>query len=316
MKKLSDTFLILSICATLELTCSQDHHVKSSGVEEMNLHIDNSLAANSLEDPTVSLNPYSEALYSFSTAAGKTNTAYLFDRDQDGSLQPTVQKDPVRAQTLFNRSMSERVEQRDLSNIENQTKLKKIIEIGRKYSEVIDKATKKITKNRGMHLELDRNIASRYRTEQEKAFLNYLKLQKLSISKNNTDSLAQIREQERLEIQTAQDEEKSILDAIATERSFYESKWENEKNSAENIRTQKITVSNQLKVSCEERAATEFKDVITSFQKEATIIAFNYNYLKKQADHKDPLPHGADKKDHYKNYESFLALYNSIPTDN
>jgi len=311
MKTLNNTFLILSICTTLKLACSQDHHPNKDGVEEMNLRIDNSLTAAPLE-PSVSLNPYSETLYSFSTAAGKTNTAYLFDRDQDGSLQPTVQKDPVRAQTLFNRSMLERVEQRDLSNIENQTKLKKIIEIGRKYSEVIDKATKAVTKNTGMHLELDRNTASRYRAEQEKAFINYLREQKSSTSKNHADSIAQIQEQERLEIQTAQDEEKTVIDAIAKERSFYESKWEDEKNSAEKIKSEKVTESNGLKKSCEEQAATAFKNVVTGFQKEATIMAFNYNYLKRQADHKDSLPHNADKKDHYKNYEAFLALYNSI----
>jgi len=114
--------------------------------------------------------PFSVLRYSVWTAAGKTNTSYLVERDEDGSLAATLQQDSTRAQELYRRATRERFG-KDLSDERNQERLKIIIEIGKKHSKNIENAEKN-------KLELDPDPAKGFRAQQEQAFLALLSQQK------------------------------------------------------------------------------------------------------------------------------------------
>ncbi len=123
--------------------------------------------------------PYSETRYSLWTAAGKTNTSYLVERDEDGSLAATLQEDPTRAKTLYYRSMRER-SGKDLLDERNQERLKTIIEIGKKYSKNLQSVEVKTAQPK---LELDQDIATTFRPQQEQALLTLLSQQKNELAK-------------------------------------------------------------------------------------------------------------------------------------
>ena len=134
---------------------------------------------------------YQEFRYSLWTFAGKSNTSYLVERDQDGSFATTLEQEPIRAKTLYNRSINERFT-KDLLDEHNQERLEAIIKIGKKYSKNIIKAEKALTTSQSQatcqpKLTLDQDLATGFRTQQEQALLGLLSQQKTELTRLRTE---------------------------------------------------------------------------------------------------------------------------------
>jgi hypothetical protein len=137
---------------------------------------------------------YQEFRYSLWTFAGKSNTSYLIERDEDGSFATTLEQEPLRAKTLFTRSIDERFK-KDLVDEHNQERLKTIIEIGKKYSKKINETEKALTSSQSQKiaassLTLDEDLATVFRAQQEQALLTVLTQQKIELKQLRTERKA------------------------------------------------------------------------------------------------------------------------------
>ena len=139
-----------------------------------------------ISNPQVKPVPYSELRYSVWTFAGKTNTSYLIECNADGSLGATLEKEPIRAKTLYSRSIGERFG-KDLHYERNQERLETVINIGKKYSRDLKNAEKTTTQPK---LELDQDIAMQFRPQQEQALLALLSQQKNELEGLRADKKA------------------------------------------------------------------------------------------------------------------------------
>ena len=180
MKLKISLFLAIS-CTTLNFIASDQGSRKNS---KDNLP---AAAIAEISNSQIKPIPYSELRYSVWTFAGKTNTSYLVECDGDRSLEATLEQEPIRAKTLYTRSIGERFG-KDLLDERNQERLETVINIGKKYS----KAVKNAEKNK---LELDEDIAKGFRPQQEQALLALLSQQKtelegLRINKKAAEQLA------------------------------------------------------------------------------------------------------------------------------
>ncbi len=288
--------------------------------------------------------PYSELHYIAMRLAGKgqSNTTYLLARDQDGSLLPTLQKEPVRAQNLFNSAFYDRFNQTNkpmIEDEENQERLAAIIRIGKKYSkrlceytaisadydsddsddltpfyrsdsQLISHISTAMTK-----LELASNLAETCLPLQQKALLQKLTYQK----KINQELLAtkkmlldQALEQETQTQTAAILLEQQTLEKIDAERKEYMKKWEIETAQALAVKDDAFSLAAQLKAHSFQSANDYYDIQIAAMKGSAATVAANLRYIKTKTDQEITIPYNAHKKRNYTTSQTYLEILDRI----
>jgi len=305
-------FFILSLSSYSPLYSSDSPQAKTSSPQSSGWWSTTQQSEPERDAPT-DVAPYSETRYALWRTAGKTDTSYFCERYNDGSLAATLTSDPVRAQTLFTRSVEERMKKpNQLDTItpeiveaidNNQKKLQTILEISKIFSE---------DHSQGAKLELDASLAERYRKQQEKVLLSYITTYKKSICTEKETLVKTALEKNLAQIQTAESQAKSIFEAIETERKIYTEKWKAQELQAQETIEKALKESTEEKANVERLAQEAYDNQIDELRRKVSVLAFNYSRFKQRANYRADMPYKANSKSHYKNFESFKALFEEI----
>ena len=285
--------------------------------------------------------PYSELHYLTTHLAGKgrSNTTYLQQRDQDGSLLPTLEQEPVRAQNLFHSAFSDRFSKPNIEDEENQSRLATIISIGKKYSKMLSQQDslssaydsddsddeRRIPRMRSFSatpghksvtkLELAPNLAQNFVVLQQQALLKKLqhqKAQQLEFLARKQVSYEQASKKIADEEQAAALDEQKTLEVIDAERKTYMAKWEAETTAAFNKKNDVLKAAQARKKESQDAAELDYNSKIRDMKESTGIMAGNLRYIKTKATGEISIPLNAHKKANYVTAEQYLKILDSV----